>query len=178
MKKLSVGFNTILVALLLLSATVKEVEAQPTVLQILRGDAQETLSPASLVEMGIEKMEQGHFQAAINDFNQALRLEPHLSRAYYYRGIAQRKLENSTSFRDAYVQALEMRGIARLQLGDCQGAIADLTYVLSVNPDSSRAYLNRGLARLELGRTNLARADFDKARTLTPTFAYRNNTEA
>ncbi len=148
--------------------------AEPTVLEILTGRAIETQSAASLVERGRVKIEQDNFSEAIADFNEALRLNPNLSQAYYYRGIAQRQLESSPSFREAYVQALQVRGIARLQLGDHRGAIADLNYVLAHNPDSSIAYLNRGMAHLGLGQTQLASADFRQASTLEPplTVAY------
>ena len=148
--------------------TAKSTLAEPTVLEILTGRVEQTQSAASLVQRGRANLEKGNFSEAIADFNEALRLNPNLSQAYYYRGIAQRQLENSPSFRNAYVQALQVRGIARLQLGDYQGAIADLNYVLAHNPDSSVAYLNRGLARLGLGQTRLARADFRQARNLDP----------
>ena len=70
--------------------------------------------------------------------------------------------------RKAYIQARLVRGLARLQLGETRGAIADLTFVLRNDPNSSVAYLNRGLARLELGQIQQARADLTKARNLEP----------
>ena len=107
-------------------------------------------------------------EEAIADFDKAISLNPNLAEAYYYRGIAQRQLKSSPEFRETYVQALTVRGIARLQLGDHQGAIADLNYVIAHDPDSSVAYLHRGLARLSLGQTRIARADFKQASNLEP----------
>lgn len=168
MKKFSIRLKIILTTIVLLLSTANYTVAEPSVLEILTGRAEQTQSAASLVQRGRAKIEQGNFRGAIADFNEALRLNPQLSQAYYYRGIAQRQLESSPSFREDYVQALQVRGIARLQLGDHQGAIADLNYVLAHNPNSSVDYLNRGLAHLALGQTQLARADFRQARTIEP----------
>ncbi len=168
MKKFSICLNIIFATIVLSLTTVKATVAEPTVLEILTGRAMETQSTASLVQRGRANIQQGNFREAIADFNQALGVNPNLSQAYYYRGIAQRQLESSSSFSNAYVQALQVRGIARLQLGDHQGAIADLNYVLAHDPDSSVAYVNRGLAYVGLGKTQLARTDFRQARTLDP----------
>ena len=134
----------------------------------MTGGAIETTSVASLVQTGKAHIQQGNFREAIADFDKAISLNPNLAEAYYYRGIAQRQLKSSPEFREAYVQALTVRGIARLQLGDHQGAIADLNYVIAHDPDSSVAYLHRGLARLSLGQTRIARADFKQASNLEP----------
>ncbi len=168
MKKWSICLKLILTAILLLPATASYAQHQPTVNEILTGRASETQSASSLVQRGREKTQQGNFREAIADFNQALRLEPNLPQAYYYRGVAQRQLFHSPNFRKAYIQARLVRGIARLQLGDSLGAYADLTYVLRQDPHSSVAYFNRGLARLELGHRQQAMADLAKARTLEP----------
>ncbi len=66
---------------------------------------------------------EGNFREAIADFDKAISLNPNLAEAYYYRGIAQRQLKSSPEFRETYVQALTVRGIARLQLGDHRGAV-------------------------------------------------------
>lgn len=168
MKKIAFCLNIVFTTLVLSLITVKGTLAEPTVLDILTGRATETPSAAGLVQTGKVHIQQGNFREAIADLNEAIHLNPNLAEAYYYRGIAQRQLENSPEFREAYVQALTVRGVARLQLGDYQGAIADLNYVLAHNPESSVAYLNRGLAYVELGQTQLARTDFRQASTLQP----------
>ncbi len=168
MKKFTQCLNIVLTTLVLSLITVKVTLAEPTVLDILTGRAVDTPSAASLVQTGKAHIQQGHFLEAIADFNQAISLNPNLRQAYYYRGIAQRQLKSSPEFREAYVQALTVRGIARLQLGDHRGAIADLNYVIAHDPDSSVAYLHRGLARLSLGQTRIARADFRQASHLEP----------
>ncbi len=76
----------------------------------MTGRAEQTQSAASLVERGRANIQQGNFREAIADFNEALRINPNLSQAHYYRGIAQRQLESSSSFRNDYVQALTVRG--------------------------------------------------------------------
>ncbi len=171
MKFWSIYLKLILTAILLLPATASYAQERPTFRNILTGRASETLSADNLVRRGVVKMELGEFTQAIADFNQALKLNPNDSQAYYYRGKAQRQLERSPSFREAYRQALQRRGTARLQLGDERGAIADLSSVLRHDPNATLAYVNRGLARLELGQTQEALTDFTKALNLEPNLA-------
>ncbi|MDJ0509705.1 MAG: tetratricopeptide repeat protein [Crocosphaera sp.] len=168
MKKITLCLKIVFTILFLSLITVKDTLAEPTVLEILTGRATWTPSAVSLVQRGKAHIEQDNFREAIADFNRAISLNPNLAEAYYYRARAQRQLESSSEFREAYVKALTVRGIARLQLGDHRRAIADLNYVIAHDPDSSLAYLNRGIARLSLGQTQLARADFRQARTFDP----------
>ena len=76
---------------------------------------------------------------ALNDCNEALRLQP---------GVA--------SF-------LDSRGLVRLRRGDFQGAEADYTAALSSAPNQTVSLYGRGLARLRLGRTAEGQADLDAA---------------
>lgn len=55
------------------------------------------------------------------------------------------------------------RAATRYELGDRQGAIADYTEVLRINPNDDVAYNNRGLARYDLGEKGAAIADFEDA---------------
>ncbi len=60
--------------------------------------------------LGLTKFKQGDYQGAIQDYNQAIRLNPKFAFAY------------------------NNRGTARLQLGDKQGAIADFNKAVELNP--------------------------------------------
>ncbi len=44
-----------------------------------------------------------------------------------------------------------IRGIARSDAGDKQGAIADYTKAIKINPQYAEAYNNRGVARKDSG---------------------------
>ena len=171
MKLWSIYLKLFLTAILLLPANASYPQQRPAFQEILTGRARETLSADNLVQRGVDKIQLGNLTGAIADFNQALKVNPNDSQAYYYRGQAQRQLERSPSFREAYSEVLQFRGIARLQLGDEQGAVADLNYVLRNNPNATSAYLNRGLARLGLGQTQQAINDFTGALNLEPNLA-------
>ena len=55
------------------------------------------------------------------------------------------------SYRKEISQALILLGRARRDKGDYDGAIADYTEALRLNPADATAYYNRGLARTDKG---------------------------
>ena len=55
------------------------------------------------------------------------------------------------------------QGLERYEAGDYQGAIADYTKAIKIDPMSSRAYHNRGAAKQELNLHKSAINDFNKA---------------
>jgi tetratricopeptide (TPR) repeat protein len=68
------------------------------------------------------------------------------------------------------------RGVAKWRLKQLDGALADLTKAVSLNPDYAPAYNNRGIVYLEMNRAEDAYKDFDRAVALSPDFgpAYSN----
>ncbi|PQA87203.1 tetratricopeptide repeat protein [Hyphococcus luteus] len=60
-----------------------------------------------------------------------------------------------------------MRGMARLQLNDPSGALADLTKSIEINPEWN-GYFQRGLAYAALGEPEQAAADFTRALETAP----------
>ena len=69
--------------------------------------------------------------------------------------------ENDT---DAYFN----RALTRYELDDKQGAIADYTQVIQINPDHDTAYNNCGLVRYEIGNKEGAVADLNRAILINP----------
>lgn len=68
------------------------------------------------------------------------------------------------------------RGTYKVMAGDYQGAIADLTSAIQLNPKNADAYTNQGLARAGIGDRHGAIADFTSAIQLNPSLslAYYN----
>ena len=60
------------------------------------------------------------------------------------------------------------RGLAQKGKGDLDGAIADYTKAIEIDPRNAEAYKNRGLALLTKGRDQEAEQDFKKAIELDP----------
>ena len=63
------------------------------------------------------------------------------------------------------------RGVAKSDLGDKQGAIADYNQAIQFKPDNAEAYLNRGRAKDKLGDYQGAVADYNQAIQFKPDFA-------
>jgi tetratricopeptide (TPR) repeat protein len=73
---------------------------------------------------------------------QALRIAPNSTEAYYNRGVA------------------------RTEVGNLRGAIADYTQAIRLNPTLAEAYNNRGVMRYRLGDSKDAIADLQQAAQL------------
>jgi protein O-mannosyl-transferase len=89
----------------------------------------------------------GKYRQAIEDFNEAIRLNPR------------------------YADALFNRGNVYASIGQYEQAVADYNEVIRLNPDYTDAYLNRGGAYSDLGRYQLALEDLNKVISMKKHFA-------
>ncbi|MEH2413053.1 tetratricopeptide repeat protein, partial [Nostoc sp.] len=113
------------------------------------------------INSGVTRYNLGDNQGAIDDYNQALLINPYYADAYCNRGAARYKLGDKQGAIDDYNQALRInpnhadaysnRGSAHSDLGDNQGAIDDCNQALRINPNHADAYINRGNAHSDLG---------------------------
>ena len=62
------------------------------------------------------------------------------------------------------------RGKARMAKDDAQGAIADFTKAIELDPKSALFYANRGMALLLKGKDAEAQRDFNRCLKLSPSF--------
>jgi tetratricopeptide (TPR) repeat protein len=81
----------------------------------------------------------GEHRRAIEDYDQALRIDPGYAKAYYNRGLA---YDN---------------------LGEHRRAIEDYDQALRIDPGDADAYNNRGIAYKRLAEYELAVGDWEKA---------------
>ncbi|MBS3026007.1 MAG: serine protease [Dolichospermum sp. DET50] len=141
------------------------------------------LSPraAFYVNRGIVRDELGDKPGAIDDYNQAIKINPNYADAYYNRGSVRNELGDKQGAINDYNQAIKInpnyalaynnRGVVRNELGDKQGAIDDYNQAIKINPNYAQAYTNRGIVRYKLGDKQGAIDDFNQAIKINPNYA-------
>ena len=95
-------------------------------------------------EAGVQLSNNGHWEEAITEFDEAISVNPRDSLAYYNRANAYRNL------------------------GEYRLAIQDYDEVLGLNPRDALAYNSRADAYLNLGEYHLAIQDYDEALAIFP----------
>ncbi|MBW4633053.1 MAG: tetratricopeptide repeat protein [Iphinoe sp. HA4291-MV1] len=130
------------------------------------------------VKLGDECFEKEQYNTAIENYNQALKLNSKDSESYYKRGLARYRLGDCEGAIADYIQAIQINpyygkvynkiGLARYQLGDYEGAIADYTQAIKMNPNDAVAYRNRADIRYHLGDYEGAIEDYNQAIKINP----------
>lgn len=129
---------------------------------------------------GAAQLELGRYQAAIDDFAEAIRLQPDFADAYYNQGTAWLALNEfnlAVSCFDEVIRlkpdfaAYNQRGLAKIKLSQYKTALNDFDKAIELNPDEAGPFINRGMVKFELGEHEAAFADFDRAIQLQPDFA-------
>jgi len=122
----------------------------------------------------------------IEYLNNAIKLQPDYTLAYYNRGTAYLKLGQYQRAIEDYNESIRLkpddfnaysnRGGAYGALGQKQRAIEDFNKAIHMKPDFVLAYNTRGTAYLKLGKYQNAIEDYDEAIRLKPydTGAYYN----
>lgn len=130
----------------------------------------------------------GDYGKALDDCNEALKLDPDSALAYSRRGRAwagKGELEKAVADFDAALRldpqdahAYTHRARARNELGDYELAVKDCNEALRHDPKSNVAYYYRGRARALLGDIDQAVADFSQSLTLNPRYVPAYNARA
>lgn len=126
------------------------------------------------------RMQDDH-SLAIEDFDQALSLDPGSSTAYMNLGITRfgmalysqaiEDYNEALRLNPSYVDALSNRGNAYSSIGQHLRAIEDFDQALEFNPDHLVTYNNRGSAYTHLGEHRRAIEDYDEALRRDPNYA-------
>ena len=131
------------------------------------------------LSLGIDRHIEKNYSRAIEDFNEAIRLNSQLTMAYKWRGNSRSDLGDYQGSIEDYNQALQLipedaailynnRGIDRYEIGDKQGAIEDFNRAISINPNYANAYFARGVVRYYIGDKQGAIEDYDRAISINP----------
>ncbi len=105
------------------------------------------------VYQSVARILSGDLKGAIEDCNQAIRLNPNYALAY------------------------NNRGFARLLSGDLKEAIENFTQALSIDPSLAITHNNRGFARFKIGDLKGAIEDFTQALSIDPSLALAQNSQ-
>ena len=123
-----------------------------------------------------------HYEAALADLNEALRLKPATKSVqvaiYTARGVSKFGLgEHEAAFAD-HAEALRINpncaeayyhcGLAKMKQGKYECALTEFDEALRINPDMPEVYHNRGYANFFLSQFKAAIADYDQAIRLAP----------
>jgi tetratricopeptide (TPR) repeat protein len=146
------------------------------------------LKPADFLLSGRDKSQAGNYQGALNDYNQAIQLDPKYASAYNSRGfLKENQLGDIAGALADYNQAIQVdpkfevalnnRGYLKLnKQKDVQGALADYNKAIAINPKYYVAYNNRGsLKENHLNDSRAALADYNQALSLNPNYAVAYN---
>src|SRR5262245_34891774 len=123
------------------------------------------------------------YQRAIQDYDEAIRLDPDSALAYNNRGSAFQHMGNYDRAIQDYDQAIRLDGTSPLTFNnrgrvhhlkeDYDQAIKDYGQAIDIDPDYPLAFYNRGLARFDQGYYIAAVPDFVRAVQLDPAKPYR-----
>jgi len=123
---------------------------------------------------GVAKHDLGEYEAAITDYDEAIRLQSDHASAYHNRGLAKAYLSQYEADFDEAIKlqpnanTYHNRGTAKHNLGEYAAAITDYDEAIRLQPDHASAYHNRGTAKHALGENEAAIADDDEAIRLHP----------
>lgn len=135
---------------------------------------------------GIALAQAGKLDAALADFDQALKIDPRLVKAFYNRGLlyyqagavarALEDINQAIRLNPRNARFLNTRGIIFADQNDQVHALLDFSTALEIDPGYPEAYNNRGIIRRIRGELAPALADFNRALGLDPGFtdAYYN----
>jgi lipoprotein NlpI len=145
------------------------------------------LSGASLAvtfnNRGNAYQSKGEYQRAIQDYDEAIRIDPEAALTFNNRGSAFQHMGNYDRAIQDYDQAIRLdggfalsynnRGRAHHLKEDYAQAIKDYGEAIDIDPDYPLAFYNRGLARFDQGFYIAAVPDFVRAVQLDPAKPYR-----
>lgn len=115
---------------------------------------------------------------AMQDFDQAVRLDPQRWKSYHHRGVCHALAGNfeqalsdftkTVELRPAFATAWFNRGEIQYELGRFTEALADYDEAIRLQPDDSSYFTSRGHAQFQLRHFEQALANYDRAVQLDP----------
>ena len=133
------------------------------------------------LDRGMLFLDRGDIEIAMMDFSEAIRLNPNLAAAYFWRGFAALAVDLNQAHADLTqairlnpndAWAYNLRGSLHYRVGNFDNAFADFSQTIRLNPDSpitlSSAYVARGRVHFRRGNLDDAVADLTQAIRVRP----------
>ncbi len=125
------------------------------------------------LEQGNNFLQQGRYDEAIEEYTEAIRLDPQYALAYHNRGFAYDDLgqleraiqdyDEAIRLNPQWAEAYNNRGWTYEEMGQYELAIEDYTEAIRLNPQYALAYANRAGAYTLLDMDSMAEQDFNRA---------------
>ncbi len=155
-------------------------QAQQRLAELGRQIAATPKSAALYVQRGNLSLEMLEFEAALDDFNQALQLDPAQDEAHFGRGMALGRLGRMAEGIDALTTYIALhpdsstaytkRGVRHLWAGDDAAAEQDLIKALALNPDNAEAHDDIGVVYARRQEYDRAIDHFTRTISIDPTY--------
>jgi tetratricopeptide (TPR) repeat protein len=132
--------------------------------------------------LGVSYRDVGQFAQAINEFEQALNVDPgfepekdhyNIAVCYLIQGEndkAAAELEEAIKIKPDFLGAHSNLGAAYMKLGKYEQAAAEFQQAIALKPDFAEAHYNLGIIYQQLGQNEQAKAEFEEAVRLKPDF--------
>ncbi len=163
------------ISLIVLVVEVASIPAQSSNL-VIRPAVLAQAKASDYLLSGLEKVRKRNFNGAIEDYTQAIKLDPEYEKAYYNRGLANFQIGeldaavadfSKTVLLDRdHVRAYYHRGRTYSVQEDFEAAILDFTQAIQMDPSFAKAYKNRAQAYTMIGALSQARSDYETALSL------------
>lgn len=130
------------------------------------------ISPSARAHINLATLQrkEGNADAALKNYNEALRLQPKDHEALCNRGniyldrkqfdLAMNDYNSSLMVKPDYHPSFDNRGVLYMQLGKTDSALLDFNRALQIKPDYKATFKNRAVCYQQTNRDSLAVADF------------------
>ena len=125
--------------------------------------------------------DQGQLDAALDEFDRAVALDPKYANAHCNRGVVLQRLNRFEEALASYAQTVALHpedalahynaGTLLRELQRPEAALASFARAIAASPTYAAAFYNRGMLLQEQGEWDAALADYDRALTIDPRFA-------
>ena len=136
------------------------------------------LTADNFFRVGLEDIQGGNYQGAIDNFLKVIELKEDFAPAYSNLCLARLQIQDyqnaiqncsqAISLTPKNIEALLNRGLAHYRKGELEAAIADDNRVIKIKPYDFRAYYNRAIAIARLGYYQKAIVDYNRALSQIP----------